>query len=55
MNESEAARVLGSIKSEKKAAASRKNGKKGGRPRGGGADTSSDASPSNPAILTHHE
>lgn len=30
---SEAARLLGSIKSDKKAAAARENGKKGGRPR----------------------
>ena len=30
---SEAARLLGSIKSEKKARASRENGKRGGRPR----------------------
>ncbi len=32
VTDSEAARVLGSIKTEKKAASSRENGKKGGRP-----------------------
>ena len=33
MDKNKAAVILGSIKSEKKAAASRKNGKNGGRPK----------------------
>jgi hypothetical protein len=34
MNQKQAAQILGSIKTEKKASASRENGKKGGRPKG---------------------